>query len=70
MKLRIAIIAAMSITSLTACLSPQARQPMQQETKECMNYRTMMTAPMPPDAMQRLKVQCEQSRDHKAIDNI
>ena len=70
MKLKIAMIAAISMMSLTACQSPQPRQTIQQETNACMNYRAMMTAPMAPDAMQRLKVECEQSREHKMIDNI
>jgi len=65
-----AMIAAISMMSLTACQSPQPRQTIQQETNACMNYRAMMTAPMAPDAMQRLKVECEQSREHKMIDNI
>ncbi|MBB5606201.1 MULTISPECIES: hypothetical protein [unclassified Janthinobacterium] len=69
MKLKIAMIAAISITCLTACLSPQPRQTIQQETNACMNYRAMMTAPMAPDAMQRLKMECEQSREHEAIKN-
>ncbi|KXV57151.1 hypothetical protein AD947_09440 [Acetobacter tropicalis] len=31
------------------------------DTPACMNYRSMMTAPMPPEAMQRLQKQCEDS---------
>ncbi|KGB23403.1 hypothetical protein ApDm4_2037 [Acetobacter pomorum] len=31
------------------------------DTSACMNYRSMMTAPMPPEAMQRLQKQCEDS---------
>ncbi|AQU87800.1 hypothetical protein B0W47_10270 [Komagataeibacter nataicola] len=34
----------------------------QHDTPECMNYRAMMTAPMPPDAMKRLQARCEASR--------
>lgn len=46
---------------LSACSSKPIEQP-RQETSECMNYRGMMTAPMAPDAMQRLKAACEQSQ--------
>jgi len=58
-----AMIAAISMMALTACLSKQPTEQSQQETNECKNYRAMMTAPMAPDAMQRLKQQCEQSRE-------
>ncbi|AXA25629.1 hypothetical protein C1S65_16465 [Pseudomonas putida] len=34
-----------------------------QETQECMTYRSMMTAPMAPDAMERLRVGCEGSNE-------
>lgn len=33
-----------------------------QETRECMTHRSMMTAPIVPDAMERLTVACERSR--------
>ncbi len=45
---------------LTGCTSNQP-QPAK-ETPECMNYHGMMTAPMAPDAMERLKQKCEDSR--------
>lgn len=61
MKPMIAMITAISVMTLAACQSTPPRQQIQQETNECMNYRAMMTAPMAPDAMQRLKVECEQS---------
>lgn len=32
------------------------------DTKECMQYRGMMTAPLAPDAMSHLRNECEQSR--------
>ncbi|MBS0847400.1 hypothetical protein [Citrobacter sp. JGM124] len=32
------------------------------ETRACMKYRTMMTAPLSPDAAAALRQQCEQSR--------
>lgn len=38
------------------------------ETTECMNYRAMMTAPMPPDAMNALKEKCEQSMKQSHLD--
>jgi len=47
-------------TLLSACSSKPIEQP-RQETRECMNYRGMMTAPMAPDAMQRLKEACDKS---------
>jgi len=48
------------LTLLSACSSKPIEQP-RQETPECMNYRGMMTAPMAPDAMQRLKEACDKS---------
>ncbi|NIF31937.1 hypothetical protein F3J29_07280 [Enterobacter sp. Cy-643] len=54
-----------SLVLLTACASRPASKP-PQDTPECMNYRHMMTAPMPPDAMQRLKQKCDDSR-HKLM---
>lgn len=36
-------------------------QPKFKETPECSNYRGMMTAPMPPDETNKLKLKCEQS---------
>ncbi|MFZ4877611.1 hypothetical protein ACL9RI_21235 [Janthinobacterium sp. Mn2066] len=67
MKSMIAMIAAISMMLLAGCQSTQPSQQIQQETNECMHYRAMMTAPMAPDAMQRLKVECEQSREHEVI---
>lgn len=49
------------IALLTAC-SPQEKAPPHRETPECHTWRMMMTAPMPPDAHNRLKVDCEKSR--------
>lgn len=49
-----------AITALSTACSPH--QPVQQrETPECQTWRTMMTAPMPPDAHSRLKADCEKS---------
>lgn len=46
---------------LAACTTQPATPEQQTETSECMNYRAMMTAPMPPDAMQRLHKACQDS---------
>lgn len=51
---------ALCVLVFTGCASNQS-QPVR-ETPECMNYHGMMTAPMPPDAMERLKQKCENSR--------
>ena len=45
---------------LYGCASAQPQ--VMQESQACMNYRGMMTAPMAPDAMQRLKQACEDSK--------
>lgn len=41
---------------------PVERSPFSEETLECSNYRGMMTAPMPPSEVEKLRVACEQSR--------
>ncbi|AIA71954.1 putative lipoprotein [Pectobacterium atrosepticum SCRI1043] len=46
---------------VTACSSNAKKSPTD-ETPECMKYRLMMTAPLPPAEMMKLKNQCEQSR--------
>lgn len=51
------------IALLTAC-SPHEKAPPYRETPECHAWRTMMTAPMPPDAHNRLKADCEKSVGH------
>ena len=33
-----------------------------EETPECMRYRAMMTAPLPPKESERLRISCEDSR--------
>lgn len=57
------------IIILTAALSGCAHQPHHRpsDTAACMNYRSMMTAPMPPEAMQRLQKQCEVSMRATAV---
>lgn len=53
------LISAVAIA--TACTQQKpASQP--GETAQCLNWRTMMTAPMPPDARTRLRTACEASR--------
>ncbi|EPF6520886.1 hypothetical protein MKK07_001974 [Acinetobacter baumannii] len=34
------------------------------ETSECMNYRSMMTAPIVPSALDELKEKCIKSKAH------
>ena len=58
-QLRI-ILSFLLISLLYGCASTSPK--MHTETQACMNYRSMMTAPMPPDAMQRLKQACEASK--------
>lgn len=55
-----AMITVTALAILAGCSSSGATTA-QQQTKACMNYHAMMTAPMAPDAMQRLKAACEQS---------
>ena len=56
------LIAAVAVAMLAGCASRHIDVPKPHETQECMTYRPMMTAPMAPDAMQRLKIACEHSR--------
>lgn len=53
---------ALCIVVLTGCASNQPKQV--RETQECMNYRGMVIAPMAPDAMERLKEKCIESRNN------
>lgn len=48
--------------SLAGCATHPDSDREMKETKECMQYRTMMTAPMPLAAIDNLKEKCEQSR--------
>ncbi|MCS4298407.1 hypothetical protein FHR28_003623 [Acinetobacter sp. BIGb0196] len=48
---------------MAACASNQPR--IQEPTKECRNYHAMMTVPMDPMAMQRLKQACDESEQQK-----
>ncbi|MDM1765742.1 MULTISPECIES: hypothetical protein [Acinetobacter] len=49
-----------SIMLLSGCVSYQKQEI--KETFECMNYRMMMTAPMPFDAVEKLKQKCIESK--------
>ncbi|MCS3430086.1 hypothetical protein [Klebsiella sp. BIGb0407] len=54
------ILMAAIIAMLTGCHSSE--RPKQTElTPSCYKYQLMMTAPMPEEAMQRLKLECENS---------
>ncbi|WP_215750433.1 MULTISPECIES: hypothetical protein [unclassified Gluconobacter] len=53
------ILASLAVVILAGC----TRKPQLHETAACINYRSMMTAPMPSDAMQRLQEKCAASRD-------
>lgn len=57
------ISAALACLAIASCTSGTKPQPAHNETAECMKYRSMMTAPMPPDAMERLRMACEASRN-------
>ncbi|KAB5626290.1 hypothetical protein F7234_03915 [Pseudomonas putida] len=52
------VIAAFAVMAGCSSTKPERQH---QETRECMTYRSMMTAPMATDAMERLKVDCERS---------
>lgn len=45
---------------LVGCSTPQ-KQPSGSPTLACMQYGTMRTAPMAPDAMKRLELACQRS---------
>lgn len=55
------ILASLTAVFLAGCTC-NSHKPPKHETAACMNYRSMMTAPMPPDAMQRLQEKCAASR--------
>lgn len=56
------LIAVVAVAMLAGCASSHVDVPQPHETQECMSYRSMITAPMAPDVMQRLKAACEHSR--------
>lgn len=50
------------LATLVGCSSsPSQLRPQRQQSDACRTYRSMMTAPMAPDAMARLREACEQS---------
>ncbi len=53
----------MILSGLTACASNQSK--IYEPTKECRHYHAMMTAPMDPMAMQRLKQACDDSENQR-----
>jgi hypothetical protein len=53
----------MIVSVLTACASNQSK--IYEPTKECRHYHAMMTAPMDPMAMQRLKQACNDSEKQR-----
>ncbi|MNJ61582.1 hypothetical protein D3C77_573760 [compost metagenome] len=58
------LIGVVAVALLAGCASTDADKPVGStlETKECMTYRSMMTAPMTPDAHERLRLACERSK--------
>lgn len=55
------LIFVLGITILAGCSSSEASS-VRGEPRECITYRSMMTAPMMPDAMERVRTECEESR--------
>ncbi|MDM1783142.1 hypothetical protein [Acinetobacter bereziniae] len=53
----------MIVSGLTACASNQSK--IYEPTKEYRHYHAMMTAPMDPMAMQRLKQACDDSENQR-----
>jgi len=51
----------MFIFVLAGCHSGN-RQKQTEITPSCQRYQLMMTAPMPEEAMQRLKIECDRSK--------
>ena len=62
MKKQVCIIA--FALSIQGCVS-QPQQVMSQSTPECMQYRGIMTAPMPPWEIQKLEQKCKNSEELK-----
>ena len=50
------LIAAVAVVLLAGCASSHVDVPKPRETQECMTYRSMMTAPMAPDATIEVRV--------------
>ena len=47
--------------TLIACAT-EPKKNAQYESDECLHYRSMMTAPMAPDALKQLQNKCEESK--------
>ncbi|MNF98387.1 hypothetical protein D3C77_297710 [compost metagenome] len=62
------LIVAVVVALLAGCVSSDEVPPTgpMSATDECMTYRSMMAAPMLPDAHERLRLACERSRAGKA----
>ncbi|ROR15066.1 hypothetical protein [Erwinia sp. JUb26] len=59
MKIKLLLSLALPLV-IIACSEKKPPQP-HEETPACRNYRMMMTAPIPPDVHNRLKLACEAS---------
>ncbi|MFT8723761.1 MAG: hypothetical protein ABF759_14505 [Acetobacter malorum] len=55
------IIPSLAALFLAGCSGSQHSQPSRETTAACMEYQSMMTAPMPPEAMRRLQKACAAS---------
>lgn len=55
------LIFVLRICMLAGCSSSEASR-VRGEPRECITYRSMMTAPMMPDVMERIRAECEESR--------
>lgn len=59
MKIKLLLTLVLPLTTV-ACAEKKPPQP-REETPACRHYRMMMTAPVPPDVHNRLKLACEAS---------
>lgn len=55
------LIGAVGLVLLAGCATFEPSTAAE-EVRECMTYRSMMTAPMAPHAMEQLRTACERSR--------
>lgn len=62
MKILLPIIITSAISTISCASAPGEPK----ETHECMDYRSMMTAPMPQSAVDNLRKECEESRQQRA----
>ncbi|RWR03910.1 hypothetical protein ED28_02670 [[Pantoea] beijingensis] len=61
MEWRYTALGLLALTVTGCSKTPVEPTVFQHETRECWNYHGMMTAPMPPAAMQELKKKCQAS---------